>query len=242
MIIKPHGTSSIFKVCDHCRKKTNNLNFSPFLGKDLCPSCIRDLEIKDRQKNPWKYLAFCGVPKAYQKKTLDKFQGNDQLIREIKQHIEKRPFQNLLFSGVPGCGKTHIAIAIMSELVKRLYPIDKMYFISFEWLLQQIRASYDSPHPNTEEALLERLCQYELLVIDDIGVSHTTDFQARILYMLLDRRLSEGKKFIITTNLRFSDNSDEVLDRYGARIASRLAEFRTIIIEMPDYRKRKHNK
>ena len=69
--------------------------------------------------------------------------------------------------------------------------------------------------------------------VDDLGAERTSDWVIERINVLLDRRLREGKKTMVTTNLL---TLGEVGTRYGARTASRLGGYRWHECTGKDYR------
>ena len=57
------------------------------------------------------------------------------------------------------------------------------------------------------------------MILDDLGTEMSTPMAQSALYTLINTRLVNGKKMIISTNL----NDEELQRRYTAQIYSRLA-------------------
>jgi DNA replication protein DnaC len=83
--------------------------------------------------------------------------------------------------------------------------------------------------------VIRDLCHHDLLVLDDLGAEKTTEFAITTLYIIIDRRIRDAKRTIITTNLSLK----EIEDKLDARIASRLSGMQNVKISMPDYRKKR---
>jgi DNA replication protein DnaC len=168
----------------------------------------------------------CGVSKKYQDCTFDTYKGNDNLVKALKEIGE----ESVVLSGKTGCGKTHLAVAMM-----RVYKVSVLgaTFITAPELLLKIRTAFSPNATETEEGIIRHYSDVELLVIDDLGAEKTSEYSITTLYLIIDRRNRELKKTIITTNLTLQ----EVEETLGARMASRLADMKIIKINMPDYRK-----
>jgi len=69
--------------------------------------------------------------------------------------------------------------------------------------------------------LLSRYVEVPFLVLDDLGAGSFSDYERRILLDLLNRRGTERRKTIVTSNLELAE-LEENLDE---RIASRLSAF-----------------
>jgi len=170
-----------------------------------------------------------GIPLKYSDCTFDSFKGNDKLVETLKK-IDQN--ESILLTGNTGCGKTHLAIALMKES-----KTDAM-FISVPELLLTIRNSFRENSSESELEVVNRFFKYPTLILDDLGAEKTTEYAIATFYLIINRRINDLKRTIITTNLSLKD----IESVFGARIASRLSEMRVIKINMPDYRKRKENK
>ena len=126
---------------------------------------------------------------------------------------------NLLFTGAPGLGKTFLSAAIARVVAEKgagvAYDTVTPLLAAFE----RERFSRDNDEQSDAASRVRQLMTCDLLILDDLGTEMPTVFTQSALYNLLDSRLRAGNKTIISTNL---DRGD-ILDRYGAALASRLA-------------------
>jgi len=169
-------------------------------------------------------LRYCGVPKLYGGCTLDNYLGNEKLVNELKKEKD-----NLVLRGNTGTGKTHLAIAIL-----KMQPSIDLRFVTVPDLLLKIRSSFNGG-PETEDEIIREYSSIPVLVLDDLGAEKTSEFAITTLYIILDRRIRDCRKTIITTNL----SQNEIEEVFGSRIASRLSCMENIRINMPDYRKKR---
>lgn len=138
--------------------------------------------------------------------------------------------KGLYFYGQPGCGKTHLISAIANYLVDK----ESIRFITSPELLLSIRKSFNST--TTEQGLLDQLSQVNLLIIDDIGSEKPTEWVQETLFVLIDRRYTNFMPTLFTSNYSL----DQLKDRLGYRIASRIAEMGQVVeLKANDYRIRK---
>ena len=70
---------------------------------------------------------------------------------------------------------------------------------------------------------LDSLNEFDLLVIDDLGIERNTEYVNELVYNIIDARYRSGKPMIITTNLKYSDLHNAE-DTSKARIYSRIIE------------------
>ena len=72
----------------------------------------------------------------------------------------------LLLNGPRGCGKTHLAVAIAGEQLKRG---SQVFFAFVPTLLDHLRATFSPESPVGYDELFEQINSVPLLVLDDLG-------------------------------------------------------------------------
>ena len=121
---------------------------------------------------------------------------------------------NLLFQGGTGLGKTFLSACVAREVASRgfsvCYDSSSAVVGSFE--------AQKFTHDEQADARVKRMLSCDLLILDDLGTEMPTPFAESALYTLINTRLTNGKKTIISTNLSY----DELEKRYGAQIYSRI--------------------
>lgn len=145
---------------------------------------------------------------------------------------------NLLFSGMYGLGKSHLAYSVCKVVREKGYLA---IFISVPKLLTIIRSSFKNDLNASEAELLEALSTVDFLVLDDLGAErvkkeeHGESWAAEKLFEIIDGRC--GRHTLYTTNL----SSDELRRKTGERNFSRMmANTEPVRFEGRDYRI--HNK
>lgn len=118
---------------------------------------------------------------------------------------------NLLFYGNSGTGKTFLSWCIAKELLDKGYLV--IYKTSDE-LIKDLR----SIALENNSTLLDLLINCDLLIIDDLGAEQVTDFTTNELFNLINKKLLNNKKMLISTNL----NLLEISNIYTTRLYSRL--------------------
>lgn len=118
---------------------------------------------------------------------------------------------NLLFYGESGNGKTFLSWCIAKELLDRGYLV--IYKTSSDLIRDLREISF-----NNNSFLEDLLINCDLLIIDDLGAEQVTDFSTNELFNLINKKLLNNKKMIISTNLNLPD----IEKTYTTRIYSRL--------------------
>jgi DNA replication protein DnaC len=104
---------------------------------------------------------------------------------------------NLVFIGNAGVGKTGLATGI---LYKALVNGHRGRFIRAQDLFDEINASLLE---RSSRRVLNELCGYTLLCIDELGYLNLKPEQTNIFFKLMEERYAAKKPTIITTNLDF---------------------------------------
>ena len=103
--------------------------------------------------------------------------------------------ENIIFHGKTGVGKSGLAVgilrqALMSGARGRFYDVQR--------LLDDLYASLAD---RSTTKLLNALCRYEILLLDELGYLTLNQAQMNGFFKLMKERYEAGKSTIITTNL-----------------------------------------
>lgn len=117
----------------------------------------------------------------------------------------------LVLIGTHGCGKTHLAAAAANLLLERDQPV---LFTTVPDLLDHLRATYAPTSEVTYDSLYTLMCEADVLILDDLGVQHTTSWAEEKLFQLINRRYVWRSPTIITTNhMRLSGINERIRSR-----------------------------
>jgi DNA replication protein DnaC len=206
-----------------CSKCGDELEYP---GEQICPACRR-------AENPEGELRAIGIPSRYLASSLDNFSGNNDLVGYVRQLVTGEP-RSVFLTGPTGCGKTHLATAMVRNLVQqnRITRYNAR-FVSTVDLLIEAKATFGQAAGRSEEDVLVKYARPPLLILDDLGAEKQSDWAATLLYALIDRRYRDLKITFITSNM----DLEAIEQQLGSRTASRLAEYEIVKIRMPDHRK-----
>jgi len=158
----------------------------------------------------------------------------------------------LLLQGATGVGKTHLAVAVLRELIQR--GLEGFFFDYQQWL-KQMRGAYDAAAGGEHRVVLERAQDAEVVLLDDLGSERYSEWVEDTITSLINHRYNARKAIIATTNLPIPqlgdawaeknpvtgrhNIKDTLADRIGARAVSRLFGMcRIVRISTRDYRER----
>jgi len=155
--------------------------------------------------------------------------------RENLEHVyraaidfAKSPEGWLVFQGVTGCGKTHLAAAIVNYRYQAEKPA---LFVVVPEFLDHLRSTFSPDSKVSYDQLFERVKTTPLLVLDDFGEQATTPWAQEKLYQVINYRYNARLSTVITT--RYS------LEEIESRISSRFVDPKLSTpfnIDVPDYR------
>jgi DNA replication protein DnaC len=149
-------------------------------------------------------------------------------LRDELQDALLIPDSVYLWGGV-GTGKTYSAMALARAEIAAGKDVQVTAF-------EELTAKIKDFNKHAENYHVEPLCNADLLILDDIAISGT-DFNGRVLLRIIDSRLMNMRKTVITSNLTI----EALVVFYGAlgqRIKSRLQTYRIIQISGQDRRRK----
>ena len=178
----------------------------------------RAVEFKNGIENRWRLDGFHDT--SYLRSTFADDDGTNQKLTAVcKKYVDSWPqmYQNgmgILLYGNVGSGKTFLAGCVCNALLERQVRICAT---SFPRVLNVLQTSMD------RQKSLDRLAQYQCVLLDDFGVERGTEFAQEQLFAVIDARYRAKRPTIITTNLSLHDLENPQNLSYS-RIFDRLLE------------------
>jgi DNA replication protein DnaC len=137
-------------------------------------------------------------------------------IADWGSRLFDRTAGNLVLFGPTGVAKTWSSWEVMERALKAGYGGEIMMCSQAEW--QEIVG------PPADRERLGEMREVDVLALDDLGSFRINEWTRELLLPVIDTRWAQSRPTIITSNL---DNLDEKL---GERITSRLADGSTVVV------------
>ena len=182
------------KIAAQCAKEKKD--YATFLLR-LC-----ELELLERErKGTERRIKQAAFPTN---KTLDGFDftaapslNKKQLLELARcEWIDKK--ENLILLGNPGCGKTHLSIALGMTACQRGYKV------AFYTATALVNALIEARNEKALLRLQAKLNRIPLLVVDELGYLPFSKTGAELLFEIFSQRYERGS-VIVTTNLPFEE-------------------------------------
>jgi DNA replication protein DnaC len=181
-----------------------------------CNFCATGERTGEQQKRAGQWTQM--IPDRFKNYTSDGC-PNETLVMKLYEWAGRDPIRTGMGAtiiGEPGRAKTGAAVGIMRDLHSQGHSC---LFKNTQDLLDEIKQTFDS----RDDAHTKPLAKAEratVLLLDDLGAEHITDWGATTINQLLRKRYDDLKPTIITTNM-----TSEQFDRQmNERIMSRLRE------------------
>ena len=167
-------------------------------------------------------LGRSGILPLHQGCTIENYvvASNEQAIARDFAYNYIQGFDNnhgtcFVFSGDTGTGKNHLSAAICNSLMSQGKTC---LVITVTELMIKMRNCYGENPKYTEDEFLKQLVNFDLLILDEIGLQKGSDHEKLILNQVIDQRIGHLKPIGVLTNLDYQDT----LKLLGKRIFDRL--------------------
>jgi len=237
-------------ACGHCGRPRQaftlelplGLGRRSWLGECPCAAERREAEARERRQQEHqarvrRLLDQAGIGLRHREATFESFEVTAMtrpIVEVCREFVERFPEggAGLTLGGLPGTGKTHLAVAITRALVERGVSA---VIVNVPQLFLTLRSSFHGEQPRRFDELLELVTGCEHLVLDDLGRERPTEWARETLYLVLDARYEDRRATSLTTNL----DLDALRTRLGEPTVDRLAETnRAYWCQWPSHRQR----
>jgi DNA replication protein DnaC len=181
-----------------------------------CPGCEADRKAHEAAEASAKALEreaklraslidSAAIPLRFQGRTFDTFVADTDPKRRAldiaRKYADELPNDKrgagLIFAGLPGTGKSHLASAVMLQNVGRM----SMHYLTCMALIRAVRDTWRRDSERSEREVIRSVGEeIRLLVIDEVGVQYGTDSEQNIIFEVLDKRYSAMLPTVLLTN------------------------------------------
>lgn len=202
----------------------------------MCPEC-EHLAKKEqaalvaeetRQKKVLSLLKDSGVPLRFQPASFSNFIAAEsrqkQALKAAAEYAANfstgvKVGRCLAFVGKPGTGKTHLAAAIVREVLASGFTAR---FTTVGDYVRQIKDYCWGNKKNLqpEGEVIQKYCEPHLLVLDEVGVQFGSNAEEILIFTLINKRYEEMRSTLVISN-----EEEDGLEKYlGERVFDRLKD------------------
>lgn len=207
-----------------------------------CPQCEAgrlERETEERQAEQLRSqrarwlakLADSGIPKRFQDATLESYraalpgqsaalQWANAFAANFEQAMETG--RSALLVGRPGTGKTHLAAGIAMAVLQRGCSVA---FTTVQRAIRRVKSSWQKESAESETEAIRAFAGVDLLILDEVGVQFGSQFEANLLFDILNERYENVRPTLLLSNLPLADVTkllgDRIIDRFresGGRV------------------------
>jgi DNA replication protein DnaC len=139
-----------------------------------------------------------------------------EFVRDIDRNLDAG--RGLWFYGDVGTGKTSLAMLISQAAIEAGRSVA---IYSVPHLLADIKSTYEDGSGRSYLELFRRLCDVDLLHLDDLGAEKRTEWVLEQLYSMVNERWQNERSIVVTTNII---EKEDLREQIGGRTVSRLDE------------------
>lgn len=185
-----------------------------------------EMEERERQRVWLMRLGDADIPERFRTRTLASYKANNagqkRALMFATEYAEQFSLvcetgRSAIFCGLPGTGKTHLAIGIALHVMGLK---KSAMFTTVQRIIRRAKDAWRKDSEESESDVIDMLVYPSLLIIDEIGVQFGSEFEKNFMFDLLNERYEKRRPTILLSNLTAS----EIKAFFGDRIYDRLRE------------------
>jgi len=199
-----------------------------------CPQCAREAEGA-------RILGRAAIPLRFQKKTFDDYlapqprqQAALAIARTYAETFKEQLCRgrSMIFCGLPGTGKTHLATAILNVIAAAGYF--GLYATVYS-AVSRVKETWSKGGSERERDAIASLVLPDLLVLDEVGVQFNSEAERIILFEIINGRYEKVRPMVLVSNLDVKGVEENI----GYRAVDRLREGggRVVVFDWESHRK-----
>lgn len=203
-----------------------------------CPTCSAERKAKfaeqerrdekERQELANKRLTEerrkAGIPARFEDKTFATYVADSEGRRKALEAMqglvaaikEGRQAPNLILTGNPGTGKSHLSCAAIRALYRSHYVLR----IDLPDMIRRIRDTWRKDSEKSEQEVIEWLGGLDLLILEEVGTGAGSDDERARIFSVMNARYENCLPTVLVTNLAM----ERVKEEMGERVIDRLRE------------------
>lgn len=165
-----------------------------------------------------------GITMRFKDKGFDDFQATTPEQEKAKAAMmglvdaikNKGEAKNLILTGKPGTGKSHLCCAVINSL----FATHHVRRIDLPALVREIRATWAKGSEDTEDDVIHEYGRLDLLILEEAGTGTGSEDEKSRIFSVLNMRYEWCLPTVIVTNLGL----DALKSELGDRVIDRLRE------------------
>ncbi|VVO30639.1 ATP-binding protein [Pseudomonas fluorescens] len=180
---------------------------------------------RDRKLN--EYLLDSGIPDRFMGCTFGNWEAS--MPDQVRAHAACEGFvaafdenyavgRSVMLLGTVGTGKTHLATAVLQRAIREHgHSGLRGLYATAGSIIRDVKATFGN-RGRTEADVYADLIRPDLLVIDEVGVQHGTDFERQVLFEVINGRYEKIRPTLVVSNLGVTELRQCLGDRAVDRL------------------------